>query len=308
VPSAGALFQWRGPKKTNAFVAEYRLQIAATPDFTQPIVDLKGLSRNRLALEAEAARNLSSGGWYFWRVLSVNAHGASESSSPPARFRIDPSLKAEPEPPAEVVEGPGGVLVKASLRGGPKPEFGRLKSGSAFQPAAGPGQQPGTALELSGEKQMLVYELGEFPEEDYSVTVRMRISELPGDRLGQIFSAWSRPMDDPLRLCVQQGKLFARIEAGQGYSTGGVIVEPGRWYHIAAVKRGERLLLYVDGQERASATVPLLVSSSANDFALGGNPHFTGNEFLAVQLADFAFFARALSAVEVAERAAARGL
>jgi len=39
------------------------------------------------------------------------------------------------------------------------------------------------------------------------------------------------------------------------------------------------------------------------DCALGGNPHFSGNEHLAVTVADLALFPRGLSAEEVKELA-----
>ena len=108
-------------------------------------------------------------------------------------------------------------------------------------------------------------------------------------------------MDDPLRLVIDGGQLFARIEAGALSSTEGVPVEPGRWYHAAAIKARGRLTLFLDGTERASATAPLLLSTKANDCALGGNPHYAGNECLAVDLADFAFFPRALASAELSE-------
>jgi hypothetical protein len=129
----------------------------------------------------------------------------------------------------------------------------------------------------------------------------VRFTALPSNHLGQVISAWCAPMDDPLRLCVEQGKLFARIEAGQNYSTTGVLVQPGRWYHLAAVKSGSRLTLFLDGSAVASVSVPAFLRSNARDFALGGNPHFGGNEFLQARLAEFAFYERSLSSNEVAQ-------
>ena len=89
-------------------------------------------------------------------------------------------------------------------------------------------------------------------------------------------------MDDPVRLCIENGKLFARIESGQAYSTGGHDVEEGRWYTLAVVKKGTDLRLYVDGKQRGHSTVPLLIRTQARDIAVGGNPHYNGNESLAV--------------------------
>src|SRR5262249_20789155 len=99
------------------------------------------------------------------------------------------------------------------------------------------------------------------------------------------------------------GKLFARIEAGQNYGTTGVPVQAGRWYHLAAVKSASRLTLFVDGQAAASVRVPAFLYSNARDVALGGNPHYGGNEFLQAQLADFAFYGRSVSSNDVAQMA-----
>ena len=106
-------------------------------------------------------------------------------------------------------------------------------------------------------------------------------------------------MDDPLRLVVHKGKLHARIEAGRFYGTDGLAVEVGTWMHVAAVKQGARLTLYINGKSFASAKVPERVVSSAGDFAIGGNPHYHGPEFLAARLADLRVYARAVPADEV---------
>jgi len=66
------------------------------------------------------------------------------------------------------------------------------------------------------------------------------------------------------------------------------------------VKQRDKLTLYVDGQARSSAQAPLLVLAGAKDFAVGGNPNYTGApEFLAARFADLRFYALALSAEEV---------
>ena len=114
-----------------------------------------------------------------------------------------------------------------------------------------------------------------------------------------MFSAWCRNVDDPIRLVLDAGKLYARIEAGAGFSTPGVALEQGRWYAVAAVKRDRTLRLFVDGKAAGSCTVPAFLPTRAIDCALGGNPHYNGNEFLAASFADFIFYARAFSDAEV---------
>ena len=98
----------------------------------------------------------------------------------------------------------------------------------------------------------------------------------------------------------QGDRLFARLEAGQFFGTEGCQLETNRWYHVAAVKQADQLTLYVDGAARATAAVPGVVASAAENFALGGNPNYVGGpEFLAAQLADLRFYVRALTAHEV---------
>ena len=110
-------------------------------------------------------------------------------------------------------------------------------------------------------------------------------------------------MDDPLRLVVDNGKLFARIEAGGGFATPGVPIDTGHWHHVAAVKHGPRLTLFLDGQPAGSSAAPEFTTTSTRDCALSGNPHFTGNEFLAAIFADFGFWARALTNDELTQLA-----
>ena len=152
---------------------------------------------------------------------------------------------------------------------------------------------------MNGRDQMLVYSVPAWPEEDFTVAVRVRIEEMPKGRIGQIFSAWAAGMDDPLRLAVDNGKLFARIEAGGGFATPGVPIDTGHWHDVAAVKHGSKLTLFLDGKPVGSSAAPEFTTTSARDCALGGNPHFSGNEFLAGTFAYFGLWARALSSEEL---------
>jgi len=142
---------------------------------------------------------------------------------------------------------------------------------------------------------MLLYAVPAWPEEDFTVAIRVRLDELPKDRIGQIFSAWAAVMDDPLRLVVEKGQIFARVEAGATFGTPGLPIDTAGWHHIAAVKRGGELALFFDGRSAGTCSVPQFTITTARDCALGGNPHFGGNEFLAATFADFGLWSRALS-------------
>jgi len=55
--------------------------------------------------------------------------------------------------------------------------------------------------------------------------------------LGQVFSAWCGPGDDPLRIVVQDGQLSVTCEAGPaGAATGGLPLAPGEWHWVTAAK------------------------------------------------------------------------
>ncbi len=301
-PPGKMLFQWTGEASSEG--RSYRLLIARTPAFGRPVLEKRGIHANRLVLDAASTASLVANQWYYWKVVAMDGATARESAMPPARFRIDPQTPAHPEsyftPPPR---GVGALIVEDALRGKPAPSLGSLQraiGGAAAVDRAGIAE---SAMELNGSSDMLLYNAGAFPEQDYSVCIDACITRMPMG-LGQVFSAWTASLDDPLRICVDNGKLFARMEAGAGYSTEGFSITPGAWVCIAVVKEGAKLTLYVDGKARGSVHVPARIQSRATDIALGGNPHYTGKEFLAVRLAGFRFYGRALSAQEVADFAA----
>jgi hypothetical protein len=308
VPADGAtigagntVFRWT--TRTNALLTDYRLVISPSPEISEPVVELPNLKRPRLVLDGLAKQRLKSDGWYYWRIIARGPHGETPSVEPAARFRFDPAQPPSAETP-EIEIGPDGLVVKASLRGAAQPEFGRLKRASAFGIANGPDGRAGGAIQLNGLDQMLVYELPEEWAEDFSVSVWVRLTAppppvRPGRGLGQVFSAWAAGMDDPLRLTMEDGKLFARMEAQQAYSTQGVPLGAGEWHHLAAIKSGPLLALFVDGRRHEQVAVPRSISTTARTCALGGNPNFSGNECLAAQFAGFSLWFRALSDEEV---------
>ena len=85
----------------------------------------------------------------------------------------------------------------------------------------------------------------------------------------------------------------------------------GQWVHLAGTYDGARIILYVNGVERArvnktgalvASTRPVLLGANAN----GSNP-LAGSEFLAGGLDEVRLFSRALSPNEVAALANAPG-
>ena len=297
VPLGTVVFRWRGPRTRDG---SSRVEFASDASFPasarwstnvagrQVVID----SRNLLSLTTTPDSPI------YWRVISKDSHGETIADVLPAWFRIDASAPLQALPP-EPKFGPNGEMIVHSLRGDDAPKFGELKAGKSSS-------RDGGGTEVNGQDQMLIYAVPAWPEEDYTVCVRVWLKAHPPKRIGQVFSAWAGGMDDPLRIVVDGGKIFARIEAGGGFSTPGTPVETGRWYSVAATKRGGTLTLFVDGQVVGSCAAPEFMTTQAQDCALGGNPHFSGKEFLAARFADFRFYAKALSTEEIQSLAAAQ--
>ncbi|MBN1443162.1 MAG: LamG domain-containing protein, partial [Planctomycetes bacterium] len=291
------LFRWTGLRSEHGAEA-FVLHVSPREDFSE-IALLEEIARSVAVPSFEFA----AGREYFWKVVSRNAAGEIESET--RSFRIDPD--GEPLARGEIeamIPAPDGLLLAAPLRGSPEPSRGLLQDARAIRPAAGRRGEESGAVLSDGKTGRIRYATPLFPAGEYTASVWVRIESLPEGRLAQIASAWAGGMDDPLRICVEDGKLFARIEAGSAYSTQGAPVETGRWFHVAAVKEGAELRLYIGGERKAKARVPPLLATAARNIALGANPNFSGDEHLEAAFADFRLHARALSDEEVAAAAA----
>ncbi len=195
-----------------------------------------------------------------------------------------------------------GLAIADDLAGSANPKPGQWLRGE-ITAAAEKNGQPGTAVQCDGEKQRLIYQWPDELGENYSLTLWARLDRQPEGRMGQLFSAWAGIMDDPLRLTVQNGQVTARIEAGQSFSTPGIALRTGEWRHFAVVKEADRLRLYINGKLETEGPAPIQVVPATRTCALGGNPEFSGDEFLAGAFAKFRLWGRALSAAEVAAAA-----
>lgn len=248
---------------------------------------------------------LEPGRDYLIRVAAEDSGGTSKSA---VRFRVDPSLPRRTLADLRAYgEADNGDIVVAPLSGSAEPTYGKLLGANDLESAPGPDGEADTAVAFSGNPgSMAVYGIKRFPEERYTVALRFRY-EKKEKRLGQVFSAWCKGMDDPLRICVVDGFLYARTEAGRGYSTPGVSVTPEAWTHVAAVKDGTRLNLYIDGKPAAVMDLPKSIVSGATQFALGGNPKYKGeNECLACAVNGFLFSAKVMTQEEVEKMSRSR--
>lgn len=308
IPAGRALFTWRRPAASEREERKHRVVIAEDPTFTQPVANYGEAIGDRVLVPAETMAKLKPGVEYYWQVVATNAAGETASEGLYKRFQIDASLPPLTDAAlAPFGERADGAVIDAPLAGQPEAEYGKLLEARHIGSAAGVDDRENGAIEFDGQSSLLRYGVPKFPVEQYTLVVRCRIdaSAFAASRAGrvqQVASAWCASADDPLRLCLENGKLFARLESPSGgASTAGVPVESARWYHLVLVKDGARMRLFVDGQQRAEAIGPVAPVTQATDIGLGGNPHHTGDEYLPARLSGFRLYARALSTEEIAE-------
>ncbi len=246
-----------------------------------PLLSKVAEAANMLTFTEAEASGLPAGRPLYWAVEATNEHGATWSLGPDRWFVLNPALKSEPARTTAVTprEAEGYILFD-DLAGEPKPEAGQAAGAPGSEAARGRQGRFREAVQTNGTDGKVTYRFAEFPGESFTLSLEACIDELPQGRIGQLFSAWVVPMDDPLRLCVAEGKLYARIEAGNGFSTAGVPVEPGKWMALTVVKDGPQLTLFVNGVPGDPVTVPGLLYTSSTEAALGANPRYSGNEYL----------------------------
>ena len=127
---------------------------------------------------------------------------------------------------------------------------------------------------------------------------------MDGRRWHQIVSAWCAPLNDPLRVSIQDMELVVAIEQpGGGCRLSGGRVENGKWYHVAVVKKFTELTLYVNGKPVGRATVPASYQPGPKNVGIGCNPNYTGPEVFQGALAEVLLVREALPEEEIRKRA-----
>ena len=273
-------FRWS--TQPGPLLTSYTLKIFARGNDDAPLVKLEDLASPEAVVDF--SKKLVARTSLDWHVEAHGPGGITQSHGPIPRLVFDPAGKNANEPEATILCAP--------LKTDGTPTTGELKRATGFTGAS-------DGVQLNGLDQMLVYATPDTFRGDFSVAVRVRVNELPSKRSAQIFSAWVAPMDDPLRLVIEGGALFARIESQRSYSTDGLPIAVGEWHHIAAVKRGDRLTLYLDGEARRTVPVPATLDTKSDDCAIGGNPHYDGPEFLAATFRNLEICRRALTPAEI---------
>ncbi len=294
IPSGPNKFSWTGMSGEGS--KEYVLEISRNAGMEDIVYRSEPTRKSWMVVR----ETFEPGKAYWWRVTSSNQHGSCVNEGVPYSFSVDTSLKNEfIDHPALMEYRADGLVAASHLDGDGSTIYGYMEHAQNVKGAVDRNGKENGAVAFAGDG-MLRYRIPSFPTRDYTFTTWFCPDQLPKGQLMQIFSAWARSGDDPLRVVVDKGLLFARIEGGGGAGTEGVEVTAGKWTHVAAVKQGPKLLLYVDGKLAHETGAPGdLSTTSAMDFALGANPHYTGNEFFHGRIDDFALFAKALSAEEI---------
>lgn len=295
IPPGPFAFTWR--KSPSPLTLSYIFTIAEDSSLARTVFQAKGIKSGRYILLPEQSAKLEPGMTYFWNITASDGHHSVSSEMSPS-FAVDPSLK--PLGPMELTEfgeRDDGAIVDAPLTGTAEPRYGVLAKADAVYASTEDHSRP--AVELKGASSNLAFKIRKFPDAEYSYFIWLKLDRLP-DHLGQVISAWARGGDDPLRLCVDQGKLFARIEGSGAFSTPGVSLPLHRWVPIGVVKERGKLRLYVDGKLSGSTDVAPRVLSSSRLIAIGRNPLHTGDESLPGRFTGFRFYARALTPEEIA--------
>ncbi|NIA12543.1 MAG: hypothetical protein GWP08_00585 [Nitrospiraceae bacterium] len=282
------LFLWRTPGSDD-YTAE--LLVARDAALEDVVVHRQGLTANHASIDDE----LLEPGTYYWKVRSVGSGGATDNEGGVRSFRV---AAAAARPFFSI--GSDGLLAASPLDGDGTPRFGICEHQQALQPVPDRNGNENRAVAFDGRTSELRYALPFFPLEDYTFLAWFRPDDLSASGLQQVFSAWCKSGDDPLRVTLEGGRVFARIESPAGSAgTQGVALKDHEWVHVAAVKNGGKLTLYVNGAEAHSTGCAGRLLTQSTQIGIGYNPLFQGGEHFRGQIDDFALYAKALSTREV---------
>lgn len=282
------LFSWATHGLTGY---RYELVVARDPGFSDVVVRENVGETNRITL----AHTLVVPGEYFWKVRTLGEEQAVDNDGGPRRLEV-----AFEDAKPFYAMGPEGLLAAAPLAGDGTPSFGVCELARRLKAAKGRAGMEGEAVSFDGVHSGLRFGLPFFPEDDYTFAAWVCPEDTARTGFQQVFSAWCIGGDDPLRVTLDGGMLHARIEAGAFHGTDGVPVKDGEWVHVAAVKAGASLTLYVNGAVAQRAAVPERVGSRSTAIGVGFNPLLPGGEYFRGRISDFAFWAEARTAGEVA--------
>lgn len=287
-------FEWQGP--AHADNKTYTLTISENAAMETPVAALSGLRKS----QAFPENVLEAGRTYYWTVKAENAAASVAATNGPRSFVVDVALENPfAANPALMRYREDDLVVGAWLRGSGAPVYGVLEREAGIAAAEGRSGQPNGAVRFSGNG-MLRYTIPEFPDEECTLFLWACPEGEPAGHIRQLFSAWARSVDDPLRVYVKDNLLQVGIEGGSNAGLTGEPIPFGQWTHVAVVKNGADLTLYLNGEQKQQGKAPAtLDQTAAVNVALGANPNYSGDEYFTGRLAEFALYGRAMSPEEV---------
>ncbi|MBI2422266.1 MAG: glycoside hydrolase family 127 protein [Candidatus Hydrogenedentes bacterium] len=270
--------------------AEFEVAIARDAAFTDIVQRVPASGVNELTLDGPLPE-----GAYYWKVIGKNAQGEVDNRDGARSFTISAAATAP-----LIGMRADGLMAASALDGNGVAIFGALELEENLVPADDRHGTAGGAIHLDGAGSKLRYVLPYFPGQACTFTAWVWPDAVPVGGMQQLCSAWATGGDEPLRVCVQGKEVFARVEGGGFHGTPGTAIPEGAWFHVAAVRADGTLTLYVNGAPVQSTGVPTPIRTVSERIGIGFNPLFSGNETFKGRIDDFAFYARALSAEEIA--------
>ena len=277
-------FSWR--RVTNSDEFKFRVVVSESPEFETTLFEVESTNGKDAVATPELTKSLEPNRTYYWKIVVENEFGDVESRAPGRRFSVDSSL-AEFDLASYLEKKSFNsslqTLIDDPLSGEPTPSVGVVKLARNLAPGGDRG------VTFNGVDSLLVYELDSFPVVEFEASLDFLVEAAPEKGFAQILSAWTKGLDDPLRVAVDaDGRIYGAVEGARGGRTPASALELGVWHKLRVTKEGRDWTVFVDDEEIGRVTTEKVMSTDSRAVGLGGNPAYTGApEFLRCRIANF---------------------